>query len=455
MQEEKSSKLVKHLEHPNGWWRDTAQKLIILRGDKSVVPSLVKMASKSKSYLARVHAIWTLEGLDALEPSLLREKFHNEHPQVRIAAIRASETLFKKGDKSLVADIEALASDDSADVVIQTMMTANLLKWNRAKDFVEATMQKNSARGVQEIGTQLLLPALSEGREFSRDDKMMLRRGEGIYNELCFTCHGPDGKGMPLQGAAAGVTMAPPLGGSKTVTGLSDQIIQVLLKGLSGPVNEKKYDAQMVAMESNDDQWIGAVTSYVRNNFGNNASLIQSNDVARVRGKFKERGATWTSDELRDVIPQFLTNRASWKVSASHATDRAARAIDGKFETRYETGVEQVPGIWFQIELPEETIVSGLYLDAASSPHDYPRGYKVDVSNDGQHWKESISTGRGSARTTEIHFEPVKTKFIRITQTSSARGLFWSIFELQVLQPPDAQKIKTALAKKTEKSLFE
>ena len=455
MQEEKSTKLVAHLEHPNGWWRDTAQKLLVLRGDKTVVPSLIKIAQTNKNHLARIHALWTLEGLDALDPTLLREKFGDQHPQVRVAAIRVSETLFKNGDKSLVPDIQALSSDRDPNVVIQSMLTANFLKFDDAKEFIEETMKKNPARGVQEIGTQLLLPALSEGREFSQAEKLLLRRGENIYNELCFSCHGADGKGMPLQGAPTGVTMAPPLGGSKTVTGLSDQIIHVLLKGMSGPVNGKNYDAQMVAMESNDDQWIAAVGSYVRNNFGNNASLIRTNDVAQLRAAFKERTQPWTLDEMREVLPQFLTNRLSWKVSASHVSDRAARAIDGKPETRYETGVEQVPGMWFQIELPQETIVSGIFLDAASSARDYPRGYKVDVSNDGQHWTESIATGKGNARTTEIIFAPVKTKFIRITQTGTARGLFWSIHEMQLLQPPDVQKTKLASAKKAEPPRFE
>ncbi len=455
LQNEKPSKLVKYLEHPNGWWRDTAQKLLVLSQDKSVVPTLVKIAQKNKNHLARIHAVWTLEGLDALEPSLLREKLHDENPQVRIAAIRASETLFKKGNPSLVADIQSLGSDRDPNVVIQAMMTANLLKWNDANDFIEVTMKKNPARGVQEIGTRLLVPAVSEGREFSQADKLLLRRGESIYNELCFTCHGADGKGMPLAGAAAGVTMAPPLKGSKIATGLSDGIINVLLKGLNGPVNGKKYDAQMVPMESNDDLWITAIASYVRNNFGNNASIISTNSVARIRSTFKERTQPWTIEELNSIAPQFLTNRASWKVSASHVSDRASRAIDGKPETRYETGVEQVPGMWFQIELPEETTISGLYLDAASSDRDYPRGYKINVSNDGSQWNEPIATGKGNSRTTEILFPSTKTKFIRITQTGTARGLFWSIHELQVLQPPEPAKMTSAQLKKATASGFE
>ena len=72
MLDETPAQLVAHLEHPNGWWRDTAQRMLIVKGDKSVVPALVKMAETIKNHLARLHAMWTLEGLDALTPELVR-----------------------------------------------------------------------------------------------------------------------------------------------------------------------------------------------------------------------------------------------------------------------------------------------------------------------------------------------------------------------------------------------
>lgn len=455
LQNAKPSKLVKYLEHPNGWWRDTAQKLLVQHGDKKVVPDLLKMARTHKNHLARIHALWTLEGLAAIDPTFLREMFHDPHAQVRIAAIRASETLCKKGDVSLVPDIKALAKDPDPLVVIQVMMTANLLKWKDAKPLIEGTMKQTASRGVKEIGEQLLIPAAAEGKQFNTAEKMLLRKGESIYNELCFSCHGNDGKGMPLQGAAAGVTMAPPLAGSKTVTGLKENSINVLLKGLAGPVNGKKYDAQMVSMESNDDAWVAAIASYVRNNFGNDASMIRSNEVTQVRERYKERTQPWSIDELRAVLPQAITNRTNWVVTASYNQKEAFKSIDGKSETRWTSGKQQSPGMTFQIELPEATIVSGLLLDASSSNRDYPRAFKVDVSLDGKQWGKSVATGHGNARTTEISFPPIQAKFIRITQTSNAKDLFWSIHELQVYQPADPEKIKAAQLKKAEISQFE
>ncbi|HLL43132.1 MAG TPA: hypothetical protein VK369_08345, partial [Segetibacter sp.] len=44
MLNEPVSKLVTYLNHPNGWWRDNAQKEIVLRKDMSVVPALEQIA---------------------------------------------------------------------------------------------------------------------------------------------------------------------------------------------------------------------------------------------------------------------------------------------------------------------------------------------------------------------------------------------------------------------------
>ena len=41
---ETPAQLVAHLSDANGWWRDTAQQLLILKQDKSVVPALQKLA---------------------------------------------------------------------------------------------------------------------------------------------------------------------------------------------------------------------------------------------------------------------------------------------------------------------------------------------------------------------------------------------------------------------------
>ncbi len=57
----------------NGWWRDTAQQLLVLKQDKSVVPALKQLARRRRTnQLARIHALWTLDGLMAADAALVR-----------------------------------------------------------------------------------------------------------------------------------------------------------------------------------------------------------------------------------------------------------------------------------------------------------------------------------------------------------------------------------------------
>src|SRR5262249_51089764 len=148
----------RHLEHPNGWWRDSAQRLIVLRQDKSVVPALREMARSSSSPLGRIHAAWTLEGLGALDGALVREAMQGDDPKMRIQAMRLSESLCKAGDKSFEPDVRALAKDADPDVVIQAMLTLHRLEVPDAATAIRSTIDSSKSRGVREIGNQLLRP---------------------------------------------------------------------------------------------------------------------------------------------------------------------------------------------------------------------------------------------------------------------------------------------------------
>ena len=142
MYSETAAQLVKHLEHPNGWWRDTAQKLLVLKQDKSVAGALRTMARSNANQLARIHALWTLEGLDSLDAALVRELMKSPDPQIRIQAIRASETLYKAKDKSFAADYKAMLEDRDANVVVQAMLTLNLHKIPDYDKMIRATCRE-------------------------------------------------------------------------------------------------------------------------------------------------------------------------------------------------------------------------------------------------------------------------------------------------------------------------
>ena len=311
MLDETPAQLVAHLDHPNGWWRDAAQKLLVIQQDKSVVPALTAMAGTHANPLARLHALWTLEGLDAAAPDIIRGKLKDSDPHLRAAAIRVSETFFKKGDMALHSDVESMTRDPNPGVVIQAMMTAKLLGWPGISRVIGNLIATHPSRGVQEIGRQLLQPPSPYLTDdlFTAAEKSSLSAGEVTYQSLCFACHGIAGAGAPAEGAPKGTTLAPPLAGSKIVLGQPDQSILVLLHGLTGPVNGKTYLTQMVPMSGNNDRWIATVLSYIRNSFGNRAPFISAADVARVRAATANRGGPPTVEEVQALAAKSPNNQ--------------------------------------------------------------------------------------------------------------------------------------------------
>ncbi|WP_367871319.1 discoidin domain-containing protein [Luteolibacter sp. Populi] len=431
MFEETTAQVAAHLASPNGWWRDTAQRLIILRQDKSVVPLLERVAKQHKSPLTRLHALWTLQGLDAATAEIVRAKMADADPGVRAGAIRVSETLFRQGDASFQKDIEKLAKDPDPNVALQACMTAKYLAWPDHMKLISDTVLNSSAKGIKDIGASLMLPPGQKLTEFSERERKVLKKGEEIYSTLCASCHGQNGRGVEVAGME-GHVLAPSLGGSKTITINPKGGIYVLLKGLQGEIDGKKYEGLMIPMASNDDEWIASVLSYVRNNFGNHGTFVNPSDVAQARKDTASRTEPWTYKELHDQLPQVIASN-KLKVSASANGGEARRAIDGSSESRYSSNKFMEPGMWFQIELDTETPVTGLVLDTSTSANDYPRGYEVAVSKDGREWSQPIAKGNDKKAITEILFNPTLAKFIRITQLGSAPGNFWSIHELQVL----------------------
>jgi mono/diheme cytochrome c family protein len=456
------AQLVKHLEHPHGWWRDTSQKLLVLRQDKSIVPALKTLAQTSRNQLARIHALWTLEGLESLDAALVRELMKSPDPQIRIQAIRASESLYKgaKGDKSFAADYRSLTNDADPNVVIQAMLTINLHKVDGYASVIESTMTASSVRGVQEIGGQLLKPRGSRGQPAAWADPVLagslglplelrrsMQRGAAIYTEVCSACHGPDGKGAPMSGAPEGTTLAPTLVGTDRLLGHREYVIKVLLHGLTGELDGKNYPGGVMApMSTNTDEWIADVASYIRNGFGNRATFVTPAHVAEVR-KANPRSSMWSFSELASSTPMPLLNQEEWKATASHSPERAADGINGSGATRWATTVAQEAGMWYQIELPQPVTVAEILLDTSTSgrggfggrgrggaiPAVAAVGYRVQVSMDGATWSAPVAEGQGQSPTTVISMKPMRARFIRVTQTGKPEfPVGWAIQRVRI-----------------------
>jgi putative membrane-bound dehydrogenase-like protein len=370
MLDESAAQLVAHLSHQNGWWRDTAQQLLVQRQDKSVVPALQNLVRTSDNLVTRFHALWTLEGLNALDLALVREQMKDSNPRMRVQAIRASETLYKASIKGLADDYRAMTKDSDPDVAIQALLTANLFKLPEVESLIKETMESNKARGVQEIGQRVLqriaAAASTAAAGFSPEQLEQMKEGETVYKSLCATCHGEDARGVAVAGSQDGSMvgmMGPALAGSPRVTGHRDYIIKTLLHGMTGPLAGRTYTQVMLPMGSQTDQWIANVGSYIRNEFGNTASFIAPAEVASVRAATAARKAMWTYPELEVTLPRLLSVDPTWKAMASH---NAERAPSGLTLAAWTTATPQAPDMWYQVELPQAAMVTEVQFDAGA-----------------------------------------------------------------------------------------
>lgn len=104
-----------------------------------------------------------------------------------------------------------------------------------------------------------------------------IKRGKGIYSDLCVTCHLPNGKGI------AGTY--PPLDGSNWLTEKREESIRGVKYGMKGPieVNGEKYDNVMTPMGLSDQEVADAM-NYVMNSWSNNIDdMVTVEEVAAVK----------------------------------------------------------------------------------------------------------------------------------------------------------------------------
>ncbi len=117
-----SGELVRYLSHENAWYRKTAQRLLVDRQDKSVVGTLNEIAATDSSPLGRLHAAWTLEGLQALSPDIIRSMIRSQVAEIRENGIVLAEMLLEKHPEMIPALLE-LGKDTNARVRFQLLCT--------------------------------------------------------------------------------------------------------------------------------------------------------------------------------------------------------------------------------------------------------------------------------------------------------------------------------------------
>ncbi len=341
MLKESTVELLRHLGHDNGWWRMTAQKLIILRKDRqAVVPLLRGMARFSQNPLARLHSLWTLEGLDALDREYVACLYQDRDPRVRRAGIQVAERWIQ--EEETIKGLSVFSRERDQEVAQQLVLTLGMTE-GRARVPAESLIQELAGRHLANRGLILatgvslwgrkelpLVQELLEGKkhkaeitaswkaaltnwnrgiEFPRDmnpdHRRLVRDGEVIYYQSCVACHGSDGRGIKVAGSE--VSLAPSLADSPRVHGEPGHLVPILLHGISGPLDGKTYQAGFMApgaaLGLTREREVARVLSYIRYAWDKKAGPVTEAQVKGIKQATAKRKIPWTQPELEAQLP--------------------------------------------------------------------------------------------------------------------------------------------------------
>ncbi len=300
MLDQSSEELVAYLDHPNGWWRDQAQMLIVLRGDKSVGPALERMATTGESDNARINAMWTMEGLGLLKESHVLAALSHSSNRVQMSAVRLAEPWLERGYKPIDSAVESMLDRDAIDPQLLIQIYNSLGRVD--------TLRCESLR-TRILNTHPDHPIFA-GIAAAEEEKLHMaslgessNRGQEIYKSICITCHGDRGLGV-YEGDKL---LAPPVAESPIFAQGSEQAplaARILINGMTGPVRGREYgEGVMIPFgETYSDQQLADVINYIgyRWNRRTWGEPIGTDTIAKAREATVGRTEMWTDAELRE-----------------------------------------------------------------------------------------------------------------------------------------------------------
>lgn len=161
--------LVAALDSPNGWQRDTAQRLLFERGALADAASLEKLVREAKSPKVRLQALATLDVLNVARPEVVIAALRDHDGAVRANALRVSERLANKSDALLDA---VLALEDDTAVTVRRQLAFTLGEWKtpRAESVLDRLAKRDGRDPLMRVAILSSVSTDSPLMAILRDD---------------------------------------------------------------------------------------------------------------------------------------------------------------------------------------------------------------------------------------------------------------------------------------------
>ncbi len=314
--------LLDHLKLPEYRSRYRAKREIrehaqedVARALKNWVAELDQNDPEYEHHL--LEGLWVSWGMNNIDRTLLDLLLEAGDYRARAAAVR----VVRYNGHQLEDQSELLkkaASDVHGRVRLEAIVSASWLPEKEGLEILEEAAQHTLDEWMvdtYEAAKKHVTGAFPPDRKNEEEEKEMIVThlkgedydqyvlGKSIYERdaYCGTCHQDDGQGL----AASGF---PPLAGTKWVNGSEERLIKLALKGLFGPIEVlgKSYPGQVPMTPYErllNDKELAAILTYIRNSFGNEASVITEEKVAEVRQQISDKKGFYNPDELLTEHP--------------------------------------------------------------------------------------------------------------------------------------------------------
>ncbi len=334
-----AGQLLSLLGNENSWVRNKAQQLLIDGKYTQAEPELRNFLKRTDKPLTIIHSLWTMEGLNVLQPADVLPLLKEADWTIRMQALNVLPSILDKKNyrqfllvlQEMISENDTLAAPYIAflahsfqsvnPVGARNLLQALIKKYpsniyvadavisnlqNREITFYKKLNAPNRDTGlviIKRLKNVIDNIAKTKNNSKKKEIEKQFPRGVALFGSVCQTCHGTDGNGVRALG--------PPLNNSNWVLGDKNKLIPIVLFGLTGPVKvgEKLYkvpevSGEMPAIGQNKeftDEDISQLLSYVRSSWSNKAEPISTNDVSAVRNKFKGRQKVFTMEELNKL----------------------------------------------------------------------------------------------------------------------------------------------------------